>query len=232
MAAQIQNSLLPAVAPQVPGYGLVGLNRPCRTVGGDYYDFALEQGKLLLALGDVSGKGTGAALLMTVLRASVRGHWDEDVLSEAMARINRTVCQNVPPGKYMTFFLARLDPAAGRVSYVNAGHNPPLLVRGDAGVEALHEGGMVLGLLEGFPYQEGEVDLLEGDTLVVYSDGVTETWNAAGEEFGEQHLAELIVKSRDQGAAALQDTILTELETFSSGAKATDDRTLIIIKRV
>ena len=125
MAAEIQNGLLPREAPLVPGWDLAGCNRPCRTVGGDYYDFAIEDGRLLLALGDVSGKGTGAALLMTVLRAAVRGHWTEPSLADAVARINRTVCQNVPSSKYVTFFLAALDPASGRLDFVNAGHNPP-----------------------------------------------------------------------------------------------------------
>jgi len=147
-------------------------------------------------------------------------------------RINHTVVQNVPANKYITFFLGWMDPETGRIRYVNAGHNPPMLVRSDGSVEALHDGGMVLGLMEGVPYQEGEVDLIEGDMLVVYSDGVTETWAPAGEEFGEQHLADFIVKARDKGAAALQDAILAELDTFSGGAKGTDDRTLIIIKRL
>lgn len=231
VAAQIQNSLLPDVAPAVPGYGLVGLNHPCRTVGGDYYDFALEQGLLLMALGDVSGKGTGAALLMTVLRASVRGHWDEPVLSEAVARINRTVCQNVPLGKYMTFFLARLDPASGRLCYVNAGHNPPLLVRADGTVNRLEEGGMVLGMFDSVPYADGDAELRGGDTLLIFSDGVTETFDPREEEFGDDRLAALAVRGRGLEALALQDEILRELERFSAGTKATDDRTLIVLKR-
>jgi sigma-B regulation protein RsbU (phosphoserine phosphatase) len=169
---------------------------------------------------------------MTVLRASVRGHWNEDSLSEAVARINRTVCQNVPPSKYMTFFLARLDPEAGRVRYVNAGHNPPLLVRADGRVETLTEGGMVLGIFESVPYADGETELHPGDTLLVYSDGVTETFTPAGDEYGERRLADLAVRGRALGAAALQDEILAELERFGAGIKASDDRTLIVLKRI
>jgi phosphoserine phosphatase RsbU/P len=231
MAAEIQTGLLPREAPAVPGYGLVGCNHPCRTVGGDYYDFSLEGGRLMLALGDVSGKGTAAALIMTVLRAAVRGHWTEGFISEAVTRINRTVCQNIPSNKYVTFFLAALDPGSGRVAYVNAGHNPPLLVRANGEVETLQEGGMVLGLFEAVPYADGAVDLRPGDTLVIYSDGVTETWNAAGDEFGEEGLMALVVRDRKLEAAALQDQVLRELERFSAGAKATDDRTLIVLKR-
>ncbi len=232
MAAEIQTSLLPREAPNVAGYGLVGSNHPSRTVGGDYYDFAVEDGRLLLALGDVSGKGTGAALLMTVLRASVRGHWTDPKLADAVSRINRTVCQNVPTNKYITFFMARLDPPSGVLSYVNAGHNPPLLIRaGGAVVETLQEGGMVLGLFESVPYNDGVTELKRGDTLLVFSDGVTETWNPQGDEFGEAGLTALALRNGGLDAAALQDEILRGLETFAAGAKATDDRTLIVLKR-
>jgi phosphoserine phosphatase RsbU/P len=231
MAAEIQTGLLPREAPKVNGYGLVGSNHPSRTVGGDYYDFVVEEGRLLLALGDVSGKGTGAALLMTVLRAAVRGHWTEPRLADAVTRINRTVCQNVPTNKYVTFFMAALLPETGSLSYVNAGHNPPLLIRADGQVEKLQEGGMVLGLFESVPYADGLVELRRGDTLLVYSDGVTETWNPDGDEFGEEGLLEMALRGRGLDAATLQDEILRGLDRFAEGAKATDDRTLIVLKR-
>jgi serine phosphatase RsbU (regulator of sigma subunit) len=231
VAAEIQRGLLPDGAPVVAGYGVVGSNRPCRTVGGDYYDFSLSDGRLLMALGDVSGKGTGAALLMTVLRAAVRGHWADESVAEAVARINSTVCQNVTAGKYITFFLARLDPGSGRVDYVNAGHNPPLLIRRDGTIETLNEGGMVLGLFDSMPYGEGIAELRTGDTLLIFSDGVTETWSAKGDEFGDQRLGEVAVRGRGLDAANLQTEILRELEVFEAGTKATDDRTLIVLKR-
>jgi serine phosphatase RsbU (regulator of sigma subunit)/pSer/pThr/pTyr-binding forkhead associated (FHA) protein len=231
MAAQIQNGLLPREAPGVPGWDVAGCNRPCRTVGGDYYDFAIEEGRLLLALGDVSGKGTGAALLMTVLRAAVRGHWTEPSLADAVARINRTVCQNVPSSKYVTFFLAALDPATGELDYVNAGHNPPLLVREDGTVEKLSEGGLVLGMFENVVYDGGRVEMRRGDTLVIYSDGVTETWGPDGEEYGEESLLPLVVRDRRLGAEALQNSILQAIERFEAGARATDDRTIVVLKR-
>jgi serine phosphatase RsbU (regulator of sigma subunit)/pSer/pThr/pTyr-binding forkhead associated (FHA) protein len=231
MAAEIQTGLLPREAPGVPGWDLAGCNRPCRTVGGDYYDFAMEGRRLLLALGDVSGKGTGAALLMTVLRAAVRGHWTDPLLSDAVARINRTVCQNVPSSKYVTFFLAALDPATGRLDYVNAGHNPPLLVREDGTVDKLSDGGLVLGLFESVVYDGGRVEMRTGDTLVIYSDGVTETWDPDGEEYGEESLLALAVRDRRLGAEALQNSILQAIERFEAGARATDDRTIVVLKR-
>ncbi|HUL76007.1 MAG TPA: SpoIIE family protein phosphatase [Vicinamibacteria bacterium] len=231
MAAEIQTGLLPREAPQLPGWDVAGCNLPCRTVGGDYYDFAIEGGRLLLALGDVSGKGTGAALLMTVLRAAVRAHWTEPSLSEAVARINRTVCQNVPSSKYVTFFVASLDPASGRLAFVNAGHNPPLLVRDGGQVEKLSDGGLVLGMFENIVYDCGRVEMRPGDTLVIYSDGVTETWDPDGEEFGEESLIPLAVRNRTEGAEALQNAILREIERFEAGARATDDRTIVVLRR-
>jgi serine phosphatase RsbU (regulator of sigma subunit) len=231
MAAEIQTGLLPSSAPQIPGWDLAGSNQPCRTVGGDYYDFAVERGRLLLALGDVSGKGTGAALLMTVLRAAVRAHWTEPSLADAVSRINRTVCQNVPSSKYVTFFLASLDPATGRLEYVNAGHNPPILVRAAGAVDKLTFGGLVLGIFEGVSYEGGAIDMGQGDTLIVYSDGVTETWDPDGEEFGEEKLIALAVSGRAKGAEAVQSGILCEIERFEQGARATDDRTLVVLKR-
>ena len=230
-AAEIQRGLLPDHAPTVPGYGVVGSNRPCRTVGGDYYDFGMDGGRLHFALGDVSGKGTGAALLMTVLRAAVRGHWGEGEPAEAVSRINRTVCQNVTPGKYVTFFMGRLDPDTGRLAYVNAGHNPPIVVRADGSLDTLTTGGVVLGLFDNGEYEQATTRLGPGDVLVVFSDGVTETWNRDDVEFGDARLAELIRQGREMDAAALEAEILRELDRFSQGTKATDDRTLIVIKR-
>jgi serine phosphatase RsbU (regulator of sigma subunit)/pSer/pThr/pTyr-binding forkhead associated (FHA) protein len=231
-AAEIQRRLLPSVAPTVEGFEICGSNRPCRTVGGDYYDFTYEGGKLHLALGDVSGKGTGAALLMTVLRAAVRAHWTEFEPAEAMARINRTVCQNVTEGKYVTFFMARLDPGTGQLTYVNAGQNPPLLVRATEEVHELDEGGMVLGMFESVPYSAATIEMAKGDTLVVFSDGVSETWNRSEEEFGVARLVDVVKRGRPLGATALEAEILRALEEYSAGARTMDDRTLIVLKRL
>jgi sigma-B regulation protein RsbU (phosphoserine phosphatase) len=232
VAAEIQASLLPREAPRVPGYDLVGSTQPCHVVGGDYFDLLVGDGRLLLALGDVSGKGIGAALLMTMLRASVRAHWQGPSVAEAVSRINQTVCENTPANKYITFFLAQLDAASGRLSYVNAGHNPPILARANGAIEHLREGGVVLGLIERTTYSQGEIELTPGDTLLVFSDGVSETWNAEDEEFGEQRLAEIIARWRGLDARAIEAGILGQLDRFADGAKACDDRTLIVLKRV
>jgi serine phosphatase RsbU (regulator of sigma subunit)/pSer/pThr/pTyr-binding forkhead associated (FHA) protein len=231
-AAEIQQRLLPGAPPILAGYDVAGSNHPCRTVGGDYFDYLQTPDRLYLALGDVSGKGTGAALLMTVLRAAVRAHWTEFEPAEAVGRINRTVCQNIPDGKFATFAMARLDPATGDIVYVNAGHNPPILARADGTLEELTEGGMVLGMFDPVPYVHGCAHLDKGDTLVIFSDGVSETWDKGGEEYGEARLAQAIRRDRALSAARIEASILTEIDLFSGGAKATDDRTLIVLKRV
>jgi sigma-B regulation protein RsbU (phosphoserine phosphatase) len=231
VAAEIQRGLLPNKDPVVAGYGIVGSNTPSRSVGGDYYDFAVHEGRLLFALGDVSGKGTGAALLMTVLRAAVRGHWADGSVEEAVGRINSTVCQNVTAGKYITFFVGRLDPATGRIRYVNAGHNPPVLVRPNAPPETLTCGGMVLGMFDPIPYQEGEAVIGRGEALLVFSDGVTETWSPEDEEFAEDRLLEVASRNVVRDARGLHDAILAAVDAFANGRKPADDRTLIVIKR-
>jgi len=231
MAAEVQAALLPRIAPVVPGYELIGSNRPCRAIGGDYYDFVSSEGRVLLALGDVSGKGTSAALLMTVLRAAVHAHWLDAAPCDAMHEVNRTICQNVPEGKFATLFLARLDIRSGRLSYVNAGHNPPLLVRAGGSVERLDVGGLLLGAFEKAVYEEAVLEVHPRDTLLVFSDGVTETWSAAGVEFGEQGLSASVRRLCELDARALEAELLKELDRYASGAKPTDDRTLIILKR-
>ncbi|HVQ31940.1 MAG TPA: GAF domain-containing SpoIIE family protein phosphatase, partial [Vicinamibacteria bacterium] len=231
VAAEMQRGLLPREAPLVPGYGVVGRNVPCRTVGGDYYDFSHENGRLLLALGDVAGKGVTAAPIMAVVRAAVRDHWSEGSPAETVARVNRTVCRNVPDNKYVTFFHASLDPATGHLAYVNAGHNPPVLVHDGGQVEALGEGGTVLGIFESAAFTEGTAQMRPGDTLLIYSDGISETFDPEGNEFGDQGIAAVAQRTKGLEAAVVQDEIFRELERFSLGAKATDDRTLIVIKR-
>jgi serine phosphatase RsbU (regulator of sigma subunit) len=231
VAAEIQRGLLPNKAPIVAGYGIVGSNTPSRSVGGDYYDFAVEDGQLLFALGDVSGKGTGAALLMTVLRAAVRGHWAHGSVEEAVIKINSTVCQNVTAGKYITFFVGRLDPSSGRIRYVNAGHNPPMIVRPNAAPSTLTSGGMVLGMFDPIPYAEGEAVIESGEALLVFSDGVTETWSPEDEEYGEERLLDVATLNVHRSAQSLHDAILKSVDGFANGRKAADDRTLIVVKR-
>jgi sigma-B regulation protein RsbU (phosphoserine phosphatase) len=169
---------------------------------------------------------------MTMLRAAVRAHWRESAPAEAMARINRTVFENTPGNRYVTFFLAVLDIETGALSYVNAGHNPGLLQRADGAIELLHDGGVVLGMFENATYEAGATALHAGDTLLLYSDGVTETWNDREEEFGEAGLRQVMENSRGLAAAALEAEVVRGLDSFAPNARATDDRTLLILKRL
>jgi phosphoserine phosphatase RsbU/P len=228
LAAEIQASLLPQEAPRVPGFDVAGVTRPSRTVGGDYYDFLLDGERLHVALGDVSGKGLGAAMLMVALRATVRAYWREDRLARAVARMNEVFNQTVPYDKYATFFVGRLEVATGRLAYVNAGHNRPLLIRALSNVEVLAEGGTILGAFETGSWNEGTATLEAGDTLLVFSDGVSDTWPDA--DLADRRLTEIVRAHAHLPAAALQVAIFEEIER-QIGARPQDDCTLLVVKR-
>jgi phosphoserine phosphatase RsbU/P len=223
-AAAIQADLLPRSAPVVPGYSVCGTTEPCRLVGGDYFDFEHDGRILHMALADVSGKGTGAAMLMVALRATVRAHWRDGSLPEATARINRTFHQTVPPDKYATFFLARLDPASGRLEYVNAGHNRPLLIRPDEQWQRLEVGGTVVGAFPDETYEQDSVVLEPGACLLVFSDGISDAWH--NQEEADHQLVKLALARRRGDVTALRSGIFRTVE------QANDDRTLIIVERL
>ena len=231
VAAEIQRSMLPKASPVIPGYDVAAGTEPCRAVGGDYFDFHVAKDRLTFVLGDVSGKGTGAALIMTILRAAVRDHWLDDDLVTAIGEMNNLVTQNVPANKYVTFFLGRLDLDTGHLEYVNAGHNAPILSRGDGKVDRLQVGGMVLGLFEDAAYERGATRLEPQDRLIVFTDGFSETWNGKGEELGEDGLTRFVLDLEGTSAAAMKEHLLTKADAFAEGLKATDDRTIIVVCR-
>jgi sigma-B regulation protein RsbU (phosphoserine phosphatase) len=224
LAAQIQSELLPHSSPRVAGYHVYGTTEPCRRVGGDYFDFEHDSRRLDMVLADVSGKGTGAAMLMGALRATVRAHWHDGPLGEATAKINRTFHQTVPADKFATAFLARLDPPSGCLEYVNAGHNHPLLVRPNGEWCNLEAGGTVLGAFSESAYEEGMVVMEPGSCLIVFSDGVSDAWIDQAE--ADRQLVKLVLARKPGEAAALRD------EIFRAVDQAKDDRSLIILERV
>jgi serine phosphatase RsbU (regulator of sigma subunit) len=234
-AAEIQRRLLPASAPVIPGWDLAGYNAACRTVGGDYYDFFAygEDGKFALVVGDVAGKGMPAAMLMSSLQARVQ------VLSELgppvaqfVARLNKTISANCPMNRFITFFAGVLDPATGELSYCNAGHNPPLLVRANGDVEMLEGGGMILGILGMARYEQFTAQLNPGDVLVAFSDGVTEAPAPnVDEEFGEIRLADTIKAGAHEHAIGLIEGINRVLIEWTHGGVTHDDVTLVVVKR-
>jgi phosphoserine phosphatase RsbU/P len=233
VASEIQLSLHPDRPPAINGYDLDGYSFPCYEVGGDYYDFiARSDGRYVIALGDVSGKGTGAALLMSSLHAAVRAHTRTRLsASEVVTEINHYICDNSPANRYVTLFYSELDPRTNQLTYINAGHNAPILVRSSGEVMRLDLGGFPVGITPAAEYGEGWVEFLPGDVLVVFSDGATESQNEEGEEFAESRMIDVVHANRQRSAAGIRDRIDEALAKFVGKAKSVDDLTMVIVKR-
>jgi len=232
VASEIQLRLQPVSPPEVHGYEMTGISFPCREIGGDYYDFIeRSDGKLGLALGDVSGKGTGAALLMASLHAAVRAQaTTTSSISHVMHEISNYLDKNTPDNKYATLFLGVLDPTSGNLVYSNAGHNPPILLRAKK-IQRLEVGGVPVGLFPESEYQESTVAIEPDDILLLYSDGITESINEAEEEFGDDRLIAVAQQYADSPVARLRDKIEEALSRFVGKAAPFDDMTLVIVKR-
>jgi sigma-B regulation protein RsbU (phosphoserine phosphatase) len=240
IAQSVQAKLMPQQPPPLGHLRCAGFCRPARGVGGDYYDFLeLEPGLLGLALGDISGKGISAALLMANLQALLRGrapmHGRE--VERVAADINRLLLDSTEANRYATFFYAVFDDSTRVLRYVNAGHNPPLILRGTGGENApdpiaLEATGMVVGLLEGQEYAGAEVQLRPGDLLLVFSDGVTEAQGADEEEFGERRFVEVASAHAGRDVEEIGRRIVDELTRFAGNHPQHDDQTLIVAKVV
>jgi len=233
LASEIQQRFQPTAPPIVAGYELQGISFPCYEIGGDYYDFIeRDDGRLVIALGDVSGKGTAAALLMSSLHAAVHAQSaSHDSLVGTISAVNRYLADNIPSNRFVTLFYAELDPESGALSFLNAGHNPPLIVHAAGTVEQLASGGLPLGIKPDAEYREGRTQLQYGDVLCIYSDGVTEAVSPTGEEFGPTRLYEVVSRNIDASAAGIRDRIESALTKFAQGTSAADDITLVIVKR-
>ena len=233
-AAEIQRGLLPTAAPNVAGFDVAGQNQPCRTVGGDYYDYlAFPDGRVGMIVADVAGKGMPASLLMSSLQARVQVIFEEpENLSTKVAKLNKVVKSNCPGNRFITFFICVLDPKTGEVTYCNAGHNPPLLVRRSGEVEYLPAGGLILGILPDAQYDEGRCRLDPGDTVVLYSDGVTEAAPPTGsDDFGEERLADIVRTNAGASAPAVVQAVFDGVAAFSAGAPPADDITVVVARR-
>lgn len=236
LARTIQKRLLPAEMPTVSGYEIASLSLASRHVAGDYFDLlTLTGGNLLVAIADVSGKGAPAALLMANLQAGLRLlrqglDPDNPDLAAATKKLNRVVCENTDAASFITFFWGVLDPRTGRFVYVNAGHNPPRLVRDGTGLEPLEAGGLILGVLPDAHYEEGEAHIATGDALVLYTDGVTEARNSEDEEYDEARLDVALGRHCGLSADACLKALRLDVETFIAGVPYTDDVTLLVLK--
>ena len=233
LATEIQQRFQPSAPPTIEGYELQGISFSCYEIGGDYYDFIpRHDGKMLIALGDVSGKGTAAALLMSSLHAAIHAQATaKSSLADTIVSVNQYLAENTPTNRFVTLFAAELDPASGHLRYINAGHNPPLIGRADGTVAQLSSGGFPLGIIPDAEFEVGETQLERGEALVVYSDGVSEAVNLRDEEFGLERLTEVVRKHVGLSAAGIRDKVESSLSTFTETAPANDDITLVIVKR-
>jgi sigma-B regulation protein RsbU (phosphoserine phosphatase) len=229
-ARTIQQGLLPKSIAQLAGYEIVGAWQPAHSVGGDYYDvLEFDEATLGLCIADVAGKGLPAALLMSNLQAAVRGLASPSLSPEGLcARLNSLVCHNTGSDRFITFFYAQLDGPGRSLRYTNAGHNPPILLHRNGSYERLEAGGGVLGVFPNQTFAAGAAQLAPGDRVILFTDGVTEACDAAGEEFGEVRLLALLREQCAAAVAVLQTKILTAAGEFSRGHWH-DDATLLVL---
>ena len=232
IAREVQERLFPQEIPVITGLTLAGHCRPAQGVGGDYYDFIeLDDGLLGLAIGDISGKGISAALLMASLRASLRGVTMDksNDLANVMEKVNRLVFEASANNRYATFFFAIFDPKTLKMRFVNAGHNSPIVVRG-ATTLSLDDGGPVVGLLEFATYEEQHIQLQAGDLFVGYTDGISEAMTHADEEWGEDRMIASATCVKKESAADILKCIFDAADAFTAGAPQHDDMTLLLMK--
>ncbi len=233
LAGRIQQDLLPPEPPRIAGYELAGCSIPAQQVGGDYYDFLeLENQRYGVCLGDVSGKGLPASLLMANLQATFRGQvLQGNSCSESVRWSNRLLFHSTAEDKFATLFYAVLDTREHTLTYCNAGHDHPFHFSGDAEPRRLATGGLILGILETYDYRDEITTLAPGDLVVIYSDGVTDMLDAEDEQFGEARLIELLRSHRAVPAAEVVNHVVAAVQEHAGTTPAEDDLTLVVIKR-
>ena len=229
-AREIQEGLLPKRIPQVRGLEVAGTWHPASLVGGDYFDvLRFGEKRLVVCVGDVVGKGISAALLMANLQASFRAVApDSESAGRLMERLNAVICSNIAADRFVTFWCGMFDSAARKLTYANAGHWPPVLVRRGGAVESLSQGGPPLGMGAEIQYDDIEVELNPGDRLLLYTDGVTEAANSDEQEYGPKRLADLVLANMELGASELIETTRRHVDGFCGG-RFEDDFTLVVV---
>jgi phosphoserine phosphatase RsbU/P len=233
VAREIQLAMLPTGTYRAGDADICGLTRPANTVGGDFYDVLPQRdGRVIVTIGDVAGKGSPAALLMALLLAVLRTLVDEELEACAlMARLNRQICRHSPASRFITLFYAMYTPGTGALTYVNAGQNPPLLRRADGSIERLEGTGIALGMFEGSTYLARETTVGPDDLLILYSDGVTEAEDPAGQPFEETGLGRVVAAYGDEPPADLARAIVRAVEAHARDSRFADDLTVLILKR-
>jgi len=231
LAKRIQTALLPD-EERIKGYEIAAAMYPAKEVGGDYYDYLHRDSLLSVAVADVSGKGVPASLLMASLQASLRSNMDrmEDPVV-VVGRLNGAMYETTAPDKFVTLFYGCLNMKRDTFQYTNAGHNFPVVIREDGLVEVLDYSGLILGVVPTFTYEYQELKFKPGDTLVVITDGVTEAENGSGELFGEERLYNLLSTLRGRSAFDVKEAIVESVKNFSYPKGASDDLTVLVLKR-
>jgi sigma-B regulation protein RsbU (phosphoserine phosphatase) len=233
VARDIQRHLWPRLLPNLPGYSIIGQSKPALEVGGDYYDFIpLDDGKFAFVIGDVSGKGVGAGLIMATLRATLRTQFAQHTdIDRAIQLVNKAVTNDTRPTEFVTMFLAILDPLTHVLTYVNAGHNPPYIVDEDGTITELNAGGPVVGILHPMHFESRTVEMKPGSVLLLYTDGVTEAENEIGEMFEEPKLQAYLRENITQTIDGIHKSLMNAIEEFQGDAPQADDITIIFLKR-
>lgn len=232
-ARQIQLSMLPETTPSLKGFDIAAFSLPALEVGGDYYDFIpISRDKWGLVIADVSGKGFPAALFMALCRICVRSNaLGKPTASEAICAANTLISQDASSGMFVTLFYSMLDLERKKLNYVNAGHNPPIMFKGNGGdIKLLGAKGLALGIMDDISLQEIEIDLSGNDTVVFYTDGVTEAINGKEEQFGQDRLTDLVARNNHLSAKDLVEKIKSEITVFTRGQPQFDDLTLVALK--
>jgi sigma-B regulation protein RsbU (phosphoserine phosphatase) len=238
-ARGIQERLLPAGEPELAGFEVTGASIPSREIGGDYFDFLMQDDRHLgVAIGDVSGKGMPAALLMSNLQASLQGQViHPSSVAEIVTRVNNLIVGSTDPHMFATFFYGLLDLTSGTFTSTNAGHNPPLVLRNDGSIELLKTGGLLLGMVRGVVYKQETITLEPGEIIVMYTDGITEAVGPSAEEddpeamFGEEPLIEVVRRSSHLPAVGIKEAILDAVSQHTQGVAQSDDITLVVVRR-
>ncbi len=239
MARRVQVSLLPRKMPQLSGWDFITRWKPARQVGGDYYDFIeTDDGLLGLVIADVTDKGMPAALFMAFTRSIIRGNLDHATSPAAgINRVNRLICQESDNGLFVTLFYGLLDPNTGQLTYVNAGHNPPILISSSelghsTPMLYLESTGIPLGIEEETSYTQNVVQLKPGDFITLYTDGITEAIDASEQEFGLERLQHVLLDHQDQSASEIAVALEEAIDHYSGDLTSHDDITFIIAKRL
>lgn len=233
IARDIQQAMLPSGLFSAPGVEMVGSSRPANTVGGDFYDILpLDDGRVVIAVGDVAGKGSPAALLMALLLAMMRTLVDERLEPAALVtRLNVQVSRHAPGTRFITLFYAVYDPITGGLTYVSAGHMPPLILQHDGRCSRLSDGGIALGMFEHSTYTAGYQQIDPGDLVAIYSDGITEAENPSGRPFDEAGLEEALRANRQQPISAIGSAVVRAVERYTGETKFADDLTILLLRR-